>query len=89
MLARWKQPEREVHQAVVFLPRTDNACTVCTHLPVEVRQHSRESVLLQPYATYCTWAETDSQPSLSYGSNDLLTTAMNCMYTNISYRVAL
>ena len=89
MLARWIRPEREVHQVVAFLPRTDNACTVCTGLPVEVRQHSRESVLPQPHVTSSTWAVTDSQLTLSYWSNDLLTTEMDFMYTDISHRAAL
>ena len=66
MLARWIRPEPEAHRVVVFLPRTDNACTVCTRSPVEVRQHSGKHVLPQPYVTYSTWAVTDSQLTLSY-----------------------
>ena len=89
MHARWIRLEREVYQVVVFLPRTDNACTVCTRSPVEVRQHSREPVLPQPHVTYSTWAVTDSQLTLSYWSNDLSTTEMEFMYTDISHRVAL
>ena len=68
---------------MVFLPRSDNACTVIVRSPVGVRQRSSGPVRPQPCVTFGTWAVDDAQLTLSYWLNGLPSFALRITSTNI------